>query len=229
MAAVIPIWYADQAQAFALGLRGRENKLVTLPRMPTDTELLYDTQHYVPFDYAYRNPEPPILRTYAGHGVYDEYALSLNQGIRSGHQLPAGKPVRLDDYGCYLAARDTDVRALYQSFGSEFDRYCNIRATRVPLGNAAKKFCDVGDVDMDGKIVEFGEHGWYYLWWRGIHLLCGREGLQAGMYRVRAANFERSLPGTYFGVYQYLVCVLNDHPSMGGLIVDRWILLEEIL
>ena len=29
---------------------------------------------------------------------------------------------------------------------------------------------------MFGNTIEEGEQGWYYLWWRGIHLLCGEEG-----------------------------------------------------
>lgn len=230
MAARFPIWYVDQAQAFALGLRGRRNMPVARPRMPTFSERNYDSQHYIPYDYANPNPGPLSHQAFnSSYGIYDAYTLFSSQYIQNGAQLPAGQGVRLDDYGCYLAARDTDVRALHRSFGSEFDRWQDIRGRRLPLGLAAKKWCDVGDVDMDGNTVKSGEQGWYYLWWRGIHLLCGEEGLEAGMYRVRGTWFDRGLPGMYFGVYQGLLCVVNDYLSTGELIVDRWILLEEIL
>ena len=223
----LPSWYADQRQAAIRGLRGRSNKEVTLPRMPTDAERRYNTQHYTLYDYAHPNPGPRTARAFARHGIYDQYTLSSNQNIQNGTQLPAGQGVRLDDYHCYLAATQTDVTDLHNSFGSEFDVNRDIRATRMPMGLAAKVWRDVGDVDMDGQVVYPGEQGWYYLWWRGIHLLCGEEGWQAGMYRVRATWFDRGLPGKFcyaFGVF----CIVDD-PRMRGLIVSRCILLEEIL
>jgi len=31
-------------------------------------------------------------------------------------------------------------------------------------------------------VVPPGEEGYYYQWWCGLHILCGQEGLAAGMY-----------------------------------------------
>lgn len=42
-----------------------------------------------------------------------------------------------------------------------------------------------GTIDFEGKRAK---EGWYYWWWRGLHLLCGREGLMAGLYPVRPSH-----------------------------------------
>lgn len=59
------------------------------------------------------------------------------------------------------------------------------RGLRVPLGHAAKVFKDVGQKDVAGNILGEGEQGYYYLWHKGLHLLCGKEGLDAGVYLKR--------------------------------------------
>ena len=41
---------------------------------------------------------------------------------------------------------------------------------------------NVGDTDRQGNVDT--EQGWYYKWYRGIHLLCGEEGLD----RYKHAN-----------------------------------------
>ena len=48
------------------------------------------------------------------------------------------------------------------------------RATRMPLGHAAKIWVVASTRDVDGNVVEEGETSWYYMWWRGIHCLMGR-------------------------------------------------------
>ena len=62
------------------------------------------------------------------------------------------------------------------------------RASRVPLGLAAKMLVKVGDVDIYGNVIKRGEGGWYYKWWRGLHCLMGEEGLDTGMFFQRPSH-----------------------------------------
>jgi len=57
----------------------------------------------------------------------------------------------------------------------------------MPLGHAYKILVAAGDKDIDGKVVT--ETDYYYQWWRGLHCLMGKEGLDAGLYMVRL-SFE---------------------------------------
>ena len=71
-----------------------------------------------------------------------------------------------------------------------------IRATRVPLGRAAKRWVKSGERDVEGKRVE--EEGWYYLSWGGLHTLMGKEGLDADRYWVRPSFESFKCPGLGF-------------------------------
>ena len=62
-----------------------------------------------------------------------------------------------------------------------------VRGLRVPLGNAAKQYKRAGDQDLDGNVLKKEDEGWYYMWYRGLHLLCGKEGLDAKIYLKRPA------------------------------------------
>lgn len=64
-----------------------------------------------------------------------------------------------------------------------------IRATRIPLGLAARMTVKVGGKDIDGDEVKEGEEGWYFKWWRGLYCLMGDEGYKKGMCLVRP-SFE---------------------------------------
>ncbi|KAL8829762.1 MAG: hypothetical protein Q9191_001831 [Dirinaria sp. TL-2023a] len=132
--AAILAWYAEQAQAAAQGLRGRENQVIKAPRVARSAEQRFITQHYRLYNYADPNPGPFNPAKYTFHSMYDRYTLASDRNIQQGARLPARQGVRLDDYSCYLAARDTDFAALHLQFGSEFDHNKDIRATRIPLG-----------------------------------------------------------------------------------------------
>lgn len=81
---------------------------------------------------------------------------------------------------------------LNKNWPAEFDVRGMIRATRVPMGAAAKVWVDVGAIDVNGDVLALGEEGYYYEWWRGLHCLCGGEGLNAGIYKIRP-SFEKFL------------------------------------
>lgn len=73
-----------------------------------------------------------------------------------------------------------------------------VRATRYPLGRAAKIYANVGDKDIKGKTVQKGEEGWYHASYRGLQLLCGREGAEAGMYAMRPSHEALLVQGSGF-------------------------------
>ena len=74
------------------------------------------------------------------------------------------------------------------------------RATRMPLGHAAKIWVVASTRDVDGNVVEEGETGWYYMWWRGIHCLMGREGQAAGLFTIRPSFEEFKCEGFSFKI-----------------------------
>ena len=51
----------------------------------------------------------------------------------------------------------------------------------MPLGSSAKFYVNEGDIDRNGLVAT--ESGWYYKWFRGLHLLCGDEGIREYMHR----------------------------------------------
>jgi len=79
--------------------------------------------------------------------------------------------------------------ALHRNWPADLNKAGMIRATRVPLGNAAKVYVKEGEIDIDGKIVKKHDEGYFYKWWRGIHCLMGQEGLNANLYLIRP-SFE---------------------------------------
>ena len=112
------------------------------------------------------------------YDVFDHYRLVKHPNIQnSWHQVPRDL-VRLDDNHCAHAIRTMPRRSL-KIFVADFDTRGMIPATRLPLGYAAKIYCNVGDRDIDGNLVQSGQEGWYYLWYKGIHCLKGAEGWDA--------------------------------------------------
>lgn len=62
----------------------------------------------------------------------------------------------------------------------------------MPLGYAAKMYVSQGAVDRNGEIAT--QDGWYYKWYRGLHLLCGEEGINKYQHRP---SHEDPLPETW--------------------------------
>lgn len=87
-----------------------------------------------------------------------------------------------------------------------------IRATRVPLGNAYKMRKAVGDVDIDGNVVT--ERVYYYMWWRGLHCMMGKEGLDADLYKIRPSFEDFRCEGLIFKVsFKAVVQLPSDHAN----------------
>lgn len=135
-------------------------------------------------------------QTYGAHTTfadYDEYTLFMLPAVQDIEQIPT-RGVRLDDQhiAIVLESSEFSKKQLTTNWQGEFDKNGMTRASRVPLGHAAKAYKNVGDRDIDGKVLREGEEGWYYLWHRGLQMLGGQESLDANIYRQRP-SFEKDL------------------------------------
>lgn len=159
-------------------------KTVTgVARRPTPGLRKFDTQHYARYDSHSINLEA-VEGAFVSFGKYDRYHLYINPSLQDISEVPT-VGVRLDDFTISKVIVAATAKRLNQFWPADFDKMGMIRATRMPLGVAAKVFVNVGDVDLTGEEIFARDEGWYYLWWRGIHLLCGMEGLNADMYKIR--------------------------------------------
>ena len=76
----------------------------------------------------------------------------------------------------------------------------------MPLGYAAKMHASRGDRDHWGRIKTTEQEGWYYKWYRGLHLLCGEEGW--AQYK-HCPSFEDRLANTWYFDLDF-PCVYQD-------------------
>ena len=160
-----------------------KKRTIKEPRLPTKSQLIYTTEHYKLYDVV---KIEPVVGPFVSFGKYDDYRLYVNPVLDKIEDIPI-VGVRLDDLTVSRVLGHLGPRALNRSWPAEFDQQGMVRATRIPLGLAAKMWVKAGKVDLDGKIVEEGAY--YYKWWRGLHCLMGKEGFDAGMYKVRP-SFE---------------------------------------
>ena len=117
---------------------------------------------------------------------YDDYKLFIIPTLDAS-TVPRG--VRLDDNTAALVIENFSRSELNTNWRAEFDMKGMTRGLRVPLGHAAKVYKNVGDIDLEGNVLKEGEEGYYYLWHKGLHLLCGKEGLDGEIYKKRP-SFE---------------------------------------
>lgn len=122
-------------------------------------------------------------------------------------------PLRLDDRLCALVYEKFDQKQLNRLWPSEFDLEGMVRATRAPLGHAAKHYYKPDDVDYDGNVLQPGEEGWYYLWLGGLQCLMGKEGWDAGRYLQRPSD-EKKFTG--FAFKKAFKAVVQAAPGEAG-------------
>ena len=108
----------------------------------------------------------------------------MNTNVTDISQIPK-YGVRLDDRTIMFIVQNT-LWFDRQVWIADFDKKGMVRASRGPLGNAAILYCRAGDQDLDGNILTEDQAGWYYAWYKGIHLLCGEEGRH--LYMVRPSH-----------------------------------------
>ncbi|KAI4185384.1 MAG: hypothetical protein LQ346_005915 [Caloplaca aetnensis] len=122
--------------------------------------------------------------------IYDHYLLFTDITLTK-HQIDTipKTGVRLDDRTAALVLENvSNAATLNESWPAEFDTRGMPRATRVPLGHAAKMWVTAGDVDVDGNVATEDDQGWYYKWWKGLQVLMGQEGNDAGLYLIRPSH-----------------------------------------
>ncbi|KAL8921639.1 MAG: hypothetical protein Q9172_003887 [Xanthocarpia lactea] len=188
-------------------------QVIKAPREPNKALKRNTTSLYARYD-PVRNNVGPLAGTYKGtYRIYDAYSLVIDPTMTIG-QLPTSG-VRVDDFhaGKLLISAYTS-KILFQAWPAEFDHNGMIRATRIPLGHAAKRWRQVGETDIDGKVVQQGQEGWYYDWWRGLHCLMGKEGYDAGLYLVRPSFETFRCEGMTFKMdYKAVVQLPTDDPN----------------
>ncbi|KAL8903311.1 MAG: hypothetical protein Q9171_007447 [Xanthocarpia ochracea] len=188
-------------------------RVIKAPREPNKALKRNTTSLYARYD-PIRNNVGPLAGTYKGtYRIYDAYSLVIDPTMTIG-QLPTSG-VRVDDFhaGKLLMSSYTS-KILFQAWPAEFDHNGMIRATRIPLGHAAKCWRRVGATDIDGNVVQSGQEGWYYDWWRGLHCLMGKEGYDAGLYLVRPSFETFRCEGMTFKIdYKAIVQLPTDDPN----------------
>ncbi len=167
----------------------RTARIIKSPRVPTPGLKIYTTEHYHFYDPQLNNVGRPLNGRFVSFKQYDGYTLYMNARLQDVDTIPTSG-VRLDDLTISKVLSVFSQKKLSQAWPAEFDTKGMVRATRIPLGNAAKRWVDVGESDVDGVVVRAGEQGYYYQWWRGLHCLMGKEGYDAGQYMIRP-RFEK--------------------------------------
>lgn len=158
-----------------------------MARKPTAGYAKYNTEFYELYDPENPQTVEPVPGPFRSFGAYDSYKLYSQGQIQNYHDIPTSG-VRIDDLtiSCVM---NLPATILHRNWPADLDTAGMIRATRMPLGDAAKMWVNIGDTDVEGKVVSKGQEGWYYKWWRGLHCLMGKEGFDAGMYLIRP-SFE---------------------------------------
>ena len=177
----------------------RRRQGIGQPRFPPPHLRQYDTFRYTLYDHMMKNVGPHVSIAFYTFAQYDEYTLYMTPVVERVEAIPTSG-VRLDDMTAAFVLALCNQKTLHANWPAEFDIKGMIRATRMPLGHPAKFWKEEGHVDIDGKIVPVGGAGYYYKWWRGLHCLCGKEGLDRDLYLIRPSFETFRCPGFGFKV-----------------------------
>ena len=165
----------------------KKRQVTGIAQKPSKAMVQYDTSKYPLY-----NPQIKIVGehnsgAHTSFKQYDDHTLFVLPAVDI-EDVPT-RGVRLDDNTVALVIGKCNREALNENWKAEFDTAGMTRGLRVPLGHAAKVFKNVGDKDIAGNVLAESEQGYYYLWHKGLHLLCGKEGLDAGVY-LKRPSFE---------------------------------------
>ena len=186
------------------GLNGE--KQIGNHTQPGPSRLKYCTERYEKYNWLSHKNLPLQAPRYRGsYKVYDGFKLLT--GEPPAKFLIAETPynsVRLDDKWIGLVSGYFNLTILSEKWPSEFDNHGMLRAVRMPLGDPCLVWVRRGQVDIDGKAAP--RDGCYYGWYRGLQLMCGNEGLDQGLYRIRPSGENPKCKGIAFKV---------SHPAPG--------------
>ncbi|KAI4266853.1 MAG: hypothetical protein L6R38_008515 [Xanthoria sp. 2 TBL-2021] len=188
-------------------------RVIKAPREPNEALKRYATSLYAKYDPRRNNVGPLAGKFKISFRIYDAYTLVADPTMTIGNIPTSG--VRVDDFlAGKLLMSNYSSKVLHQAWPAEFDHNGMIRATRIPLGHAAKRWRHVGETDIDGKIIHLGQEGWYYDWWRGLHCLMGKEGYDASLYLVRPSWEKFLCEGMTFKIgYKAVVQLPTGDPN----------------
>lgn len=178
-------------------LRRKKTKVTGKARPPPRAFRVYKTEYYQLYDHLNPHPVEPVKGPFTSFKAYDEYTLFIRAHLPSIEEIPTSG-VRIDDLTISRVISKMKASQLHKNWPADLDRHGMVRATRMPLGLAAKVWVDIGDVDVHGQVIPAGEEGWYYKWWGGIHCLMGKEGFDVGMYLIRPSHEEFLVKGFGF-------------------------------
>ena len=176
---------SDDAESISSSQTPKKARVIKPPRQPTTILRQFNTAHYLHYNPTLKHVGPKVEGKFTKFSAYDAYYLFIDDSVTL-MNFKAKVPisgVRLDDRTAALALLLHDAKKLHENWPAEFDAAGMIRATRMPLGSAFKKLRKVGEVDLDGKVVE--EEAYYYQWWKGLHCLMGQEGADQDLYMIR--------------------------------------------
>ena len=125
---------------------------------------------------------------------YDHYFLVTGENRVDDPKFVPKHGVRVDDYTAWKLI-EAKSRAELSTWKADFDTKGMLKAGRRPLGVAAKQYFAAGATDRDGHVLTADEAGWYYLWYKGLQIMCGDEG--AKVYMKRPSN-EKEFDGKVF-------------------------------
>ena len=138
----------------------------------------FNTTYYARYDTANPNNNRQWngmkFGTTKNYRAHDHYQLLNETNISHLKAIP--HQVRLCDYAAGIVVLNCDRPKLHQRAPRDFDTKGMIRASRHPLGHAGKQYFDISAADRDGHVMQPGQGGWYYVLYKGIHPLVGKEG-----------------------------------------------------
>ena len=194
----------------------KKRQVTGTAKKPSQAMIQYDTSKYPSYDPQTKEVGEHIVGAHTSFKQYGKHTLFVLPGVYF-KDVPT-RGVRLDDNTVALVIEKCSKKVLNENWKAEFDMAGMTRGLRVPLGHAAKVFKNVGDKDLEGHVVREGEEGYYYLWHKGLHLLCGKEGLDGGVYTKRPAFEEPICDGLgWKKSARALVQLPAGHPNDGTM------------
>ena len=175
----------------------KKKKVIGIATAPTAVKLKYSMEHYELYDPTAKNVGVHWETAHKHLRNYDSYTLFMIPTCQTAGSVP-DRGVRLDDLNVALVGAEYGRKKLLNAWRAEFDKEGMVRSSRVPMGHAAKVFRREGDRDLDRYVLNKDEEGWYYQWYEGLQLLCGKEGLDAGLYKHRPSFEDKHPEGTGF-------------------------------
>lgn len=151
------------------------------------TTLILHTWHYRLYDPHRKKVGDAVTHPYVKFDDYDSYTLLMMPTATDVAKfLKSG--VRLGDHHIALVIESGvfSKKQLCENWRADFDNNGMTRGLRRPLGHVARQYVEAGQKDCEGMVIK--DAGFYYLWHRGLHMLGGKEAMDAGIYLKRPSH-----------------------------------------